>query len=284
MGIVRILLLVLLAALSTGQANAQTYPRPTGYVVDAADILPAGEEAALAARLQTLDQSTGTQLAVVTVPSLEGREIEDYGIGLLRAWGVGQADTDRGAILLVAPNERRVRIEVGFGLEPVLTDALTSTIIRREIIPRFRAGDLAGGTIAGADALIGHLQLPAEEQRTRAEQAQQEQAQTRERRGGINWIGIVFWLVVLGFVLLPAVIGGMRSGRRRKGPWGVRGGRRRRGGDVDWGIALWTIANIASAASRSGGGGSDGWGGGGGGGFGGFGGGSGGGGGASGSW
>lgn len=284
MGTVRLFLLILLATLSAGPAHAQTYPRPTGYVVDAADILPPGEEAALSSRLQALDQSTGTQLAVVTVPSLEGREIEDYGIGLLRAWGVGQADTDRGAILLVAPNERRVRIEVGFGLEPVLTDALTSTIIRREIIPRFRTGDLAGGTVAGADALIGHLQLPAEEQRTRAEQAQQEQVQSRQGRG-VNWISIVFWLVVLGFVLLPAVIGGMRSGRRQKGPWGARGGRRRRGGDVDWGIALWTIANIASAASRSGGGSSDGWGGGGGGGgFGGFGGGSGGGGGASGSW
>lgn len=283
MSLLRLALLALVLALFGGAATAQSYPQPTGHVVDAANVLPAGQAQALAARLEALDRQTGTQLAVVTVSSLEGRTIEDYGIGLLRAWGVGQEGRDNGAVLLVAPAERRVRIEVGYGLEPVITDALSFLVINREILPRFREGDLPGGIVAGAEALIGHLAAPPDQQQaaTEAAAAERERAAERSRSGGSGGFALIFWLAILFVVVLPALAGAFGRGRRRAGPWGDRGGRRR-GGD-GMGIALWTLANIAAnvAASSSRGGGGFG---GGGGGFGGFGGGSGGGGGASGSW
>ena len=97
---------------------------------------------------------------MVTLPSLQGYDIEDYGYQLGRAWGIGQKGKNNGALLIIAPTEKKVRIEVGYGLEPVLTDALSSLIIQREILPRFREGDYAGGTTAGVDALISELAEP----------------------------------------------------------------------------------------------------------------------------
>ncbi|MBM3927073.1 MAG: TPM domain-containing protein [Sphingomonadales bacterium] len=275
------LALILLFAAAV-PASAQTFPRFTGFVVDAADILPPDVEASLTQTLDRLQQDTKRQLIVATVPSLQGYTIEDYGYRLGRAWGVGLEDADNGAILLVAPNDRRVRVEVGRGLEPILTDALSSVTINQEILPRFRDGDMAGGVVAGTDAIVAQLRASPEEQQAKLDAAVKQFDQTRARRGGNRSNGgfplsLAFWGMVVLFVLLSFARRG--KGRRYRGD----------GGSGALPIILWSIANeIGREASRGGGGGS--WGGGGGGGgwggggFTGGGGGSFGGGGASGSW
>ena len=129
--------LVLVAALCALPAfAAPKFPPLTGRVVDDAQILSPDVERDLTDKLESLETTTGRQLVVATVPSLQGYPIEDYGYQLGRAWGIGEKDKDTGAILLVAPNERKVRIEVGYGLEPVMTDALSSVIIQSAILPK----------------------------------------------------------------------------------------------------------------------------------------------------
>ncbi len=147
--------LALIAALLIGSAaQAEIPPRPEGPILDAADIIPAADEAALDAKLRAYNAETGRALLVVTVPSLEGRDIAEYGVELGQTWGVGGKSTDQGLILLVAPNERRMRFEVGYGLEQYLPDVLAGRIIRDVITPRFKAGDFPGGIAAGIDAAI----------------------------------------------------------------------------------------------------------------------------------
>lgn len=264
-------------------AAAQEYPAFTGLVVDAADVLPPADEARLKAELEALQRDTGRQLVVATVADLQGYPIADYGNGLIRHWQVGLADVDNGAILLVAPKDRKVRVEVGYGLEPILTDAFASVTIRETILPRFRAGDLPGGVTAGAAALVAQLRAAPEEASARAAAAEAKFDREQPRTGGAPRggddgvpVALIFWGVVLLFFILPLFARGPR-GRR----WG--------GGGSNWPIVLWAIGNELSRGSRGGGWGG-GWGSGGGGGgwrgggFTGGGGGSGGGGGASGSW
>lgn len=265
-------LLVLLPA----SAAAPMLPALTGRVVDQADLLDPQQEAAITAKLETLERATTRQLVVVTVPSLHDYPIEDFGFALGEQWKIGNAEADNGAILLVAPNERRVRIEVGDGLEAILPDAMAWIIIRDRITPRFREQDYPGGIAAGVDGIVEQLQAPLEVAEERARAAAQERARARSGEGD-GWIGplVVFGIVIV-FMLLPALFG-----RRR-------GRRYRRGGDLG-SIILWSAIDAAVRSGGRGGGGS-GWGGGGGwsggGGGGGFsgGGGSFGGGGASGSW
>ena len=265
---VRGLLIALALAAAPAAALAQTFPPLSGRVVDQANILSPAVEADLTARLAAVEQRSGAQIVVATVPSLQGYEIEDYGYRLGRAWGIGQADNDDGVVFLVAPNERRVRIEVGYGLEPVLTDAMSSVILQERVLPRFRDGDIEGGVVAGVDGVISQVSAePAEAQRRVAE------AEAAQESSGFDPVaGIVMALVI--FWILSSVLGALRFGRKR----------RRRGGGL-LPIILWSLAESASSSSRRGGG----WGGGGGGfggGGGGFsgGGGSFGGGGASGGW
>jgi uncharacterized protein len=261
--LIALLLAAVLAVLQLASPAfaAPTYPPLTGRVSDAAGVLPADVAAALETRLKALEDTTGTQLVVATVADLEGYEIEDYGVGLLRAWGIGQKGTNNGAILLVAPAQRKLRIEVGYGLEGTLTDAMSSQIIRRTIVPRIKAGDMAGGIVAGADELIQLLQLPPDQQLQAAASAAQAQPKARQGPG----LGALVWLIILIVWIFLA----SRPGRRG----------RSRGPVVIWGPGI---------GGSWGGGGGGGWGGGGGfgGGGGGFGGGggSGGGGGASGGW
>ena len=243
-------------------------PALTGRVVDAADILPPEVEVSIGAKLAQLEASTTRQLVVATVPDLGGYDIADYGYQLGRSWGIGQKEDDNGALLIVAPNERRVRIEVGYGLEPVLTDAVSSLIIQRQILPAFREGDLPRGVEAGVDAIVEQLKLPPEEAQAAAARAAEAQARQPDRDGGIG-IGSFFWLFIIAFWLLPALF--RRRGRRYRRSTGV-------GEAILWGLATGAI----NSRSRGGGGGFGG-GGFGGGGFGG-GGGSFGGGGASGGW
>ncbi len=267
--------LLLLAVLVATPAFAQNFPKLTGRVVDQANILTPEQELDLSSKSDALEAQTGRQFVVATVNSLEGRPIEDYGYRLGRAWGIGQKGEDNGVILLVAPKERKVRIETGYGARVFLTDAVSSIIIRNSILPQFRKGDYGAGIEAGANEIIKQMSLPPDQAKAKAAEA--EQAQQARRRSGGGALPAIFWVMIFGFVLLSMA---RRAGGRRY--------RTRRGGISPW-IVLWGL-NEAASASRRGGwaggsfGGGGGWGGGGG--FGGFsgGGGSFGGGGASGSW
>lgn len=283
MSIVRFLLALLLLVPLTAQA--QNFPkRDREPVVDAASLLNAAQKAEITKLAEDINKATTRQFVVATIPDLQGYDIADYGYRLGRAWGIGQKDANNGIILIVAPKERKVRIEVGYGLEPIMTDALSSSIINDTILPRFRAKDVPGGIVAGAQAIAEQMKLPLEAAEAKAKAAADKAAATprQARRSGGFPFGLLFWGVILLFVLIPM----LAFGRRRRGPWGAR---RYRGGD-DSGvlpILLWSIASEMSRGGGSsgwgGGDGGGGWGGGDGGGFSG-GGGSFGGGGASGSW
>ncbi len=154
----RALVALLIAALWIGAAlAAANFPALTGRVVDAAKILSPVTIADLERKLADLEQKSGIQLEVATVPSLEGEEIEPYANELFRFWKLGEAKKDNGVLLLIAPKERRVRIEVGYGLEGTLTDAISSLIIANAIAPRFKAGDFNGGVRRGVDDIITTL-------------------------------------------------------------------------------------------------------------------------------
>lgn len=127
---------------------------PVGRVNDFADILSPQTEQTLEELLARYEAATTNQLVVVTVPSLGGESIERYSIRLAEKWKIGQKEKDNGIILLVAPQERRVRIEVGYGLEPVLTDATSALIIQRTILPAFKRGDYDAGVQMGVEQLI----------------------------------------------------------------------------------------------------------------------------------
>ncbi|MFN3230508.1 MAG: TPM domain-containing protein, partial [Asticcacaulis sp.] len=135
------LVCVLMLALSGPAWAKPEFPALTGRVVDQANILPPETEQQLEVRLAALEASTPDkdQLVVVTVADLGGYEIADYGYQLGRHWAIGQKDKDNGVLLIVAPNDRKVRVEVGYGLEPVITDAVSSLIIQNKIVPKFKA-------------------------------------------------------------------------------------------------------------------------------------------------
>lgn len=139
------------------QASSQPAVVLTGYVTDAAGIIDATQAEALSKRLHALEQATGHRMVIVTVRSLDGQDIAAFTTALANAWGIGRAEHDDGVVLLVAPNERKVRIAVGYGLEKTLPDALCGHIIEEQMLPRFRQGNLATGIEAGATALINQL-------------------------------------------------------------------------------------------------------------------------------
>ncbi len=148
------------------------FPALTGRVVDDANILNPATRDELTAMLAQHEQATGQQVVVVTLASLQGYPIEDFGYQLGRYWGIGQKDKNTGALLIVAPNERKVRIEVGYGLEGKLTDAQSRMIIEREILPAFRQGNYNAGVIAGTEAVLKTLGGTGEIQATQTAPSQ----------------------------------------------------------------------------------------------------------------
>lgn len=223
----RLLFLVLL--LFAFPAAAQDFPKLTGRVVDAANIIPEAEESALTQKLAALQQASSRQLVVATIPDLQGYPIEDYGYQLGRHWGIGQKGANNGVILLVAPNQRKVRIEVGYGLEPIITDALSSTIVEDRILPAFKAQDYPRGIREGTDALIAQLGAPPEQAERAAIEAQQQQQQRQQQQSsagsggssGGSVLTLLFWGFILLFVILPMFRGGKRGRRHRRGGGGV---------------------------------------------------------------
>ncbi|BFM21856.1 TPM domain-containing protein [Gilvimarinus japonicus] len=146
-------LLLLLPAMAWAQ-SAPEFPELTGRVVDRAQMLSPEVEARLSQMLQAHEQASTEQVVVVTLANLQGYPIEDYGYQLGRHWGIGQKDKDNGALLIVAKEERKIRIEVGYGLEGRLTDAQSSVIIDSVITPAFRQGDFQAGIVKGTAAMV----------------------------------------------------------------------------------------------------------------------------------
>ena len=172
---------------------APNFPELKGRITDLANLLSAEDKAAIEADLTALEAKSTDQIAVVTVPTLQGYTIEDYGYQLGRHWGIGQAGKDNGALLIVAPTERKVRIEVGRRLEPLLTDTMSSVIVQNSILPRFRRGDFSGGVRAGVtdmkDVLLGDAE------------AVKERAKGGRADGEVDWIGLIFIAIWIGIFL-----------------------------------------------------------------------------------
>ena len=234
---------------------ALTFPPLTGRVVDQAGVLDAAAEARLATKLADLESKTGTQLVVATLNSLQGTDIADFGYQLGRHWGIGQKGKNNGALLIVAPTERKVRIEVGYGLEGTLTDAVTRLIIDNAVLPRFRTGDFAGGIERGTDDLIQLLSGDVEDFKRRAA------AQSGRPAGSEGLSGFVVVLVVLGvFVVLFLGRSRGRRGRRQSSLWGVPVGGAWSSGASGWSSGGWSSGG-SDGGGFSGGGGSFGGGG-----------------------
>jgi len=188
-------------------------------VVDAANLLKPEERATLEAKLKAHEDRTTDQVVVATLRSLEGYEIEDYANRLFRHWQLGQKGKDNGALLLVAPQERKVRIEVGYGLEGALTDALSKVIITTAIAPQFQRGSFAGGINGGVDAMLSILTGDAEEWHRRA--------QVREESTTSIDPVVAFIILLILFFLISRLMGAGRSRgirRGRHGPWIVTTG------------------------------------------------------------
>src|SRR6476619_6323940 len=190
-----------LALLLLVPALALDFPVLTGRVVDDAGILDAGTRAALTQKLAEFEAKTSDQLVVVTLKSLQGTSVEDFGVELGRHWQIGQKGKNNGVLLIVAPNERKVRIEVGYGLEGALTDAVSRLIIENAILPRFRAGDFPGGINRGVDDIISVLTGDAEEWKRRAAQRPDTVSQTPSTQSDPVWPVIIIIMVVVGVII-----------------------------------------------------------------------------------
>jgi uncharacterized protein len=184
-------------------AVAQTFPALTGRIVDQADVISADARRTIEPKLVDLETKSGIQLVVATINSLEGQEIEPYANALFRNWKLGEKTKNNGVLLLVAPKERRVRIEVGYGLEGTLTDALSKVIIANAITPRFKAGDFSDGISRGVDDIITVLTTDASEWEKRPSL----RLDNHPASDPVNWILI---LIVIVIVVLLIVSPGFR--------------------------------------------------------------------------
>jgi len=164
--------LVLAAVIFTAIASpllAQTFPQPQGYVNDFAGLLSPGGKNSLETKLALLEKETGAEVAVVTVKSLDGMTVEDYASRLFEKWGIGKKNKDNGVLFLTASDDRKVRIEVGYGLEAVITDARAGRILDNEVLTAYKRGDYEAGIIAGVNAIESYVRSgtpPATEEET----------------------------------------------------------------------------------------------------------------------
>ena len=244
-----LLLIVVLGWCASPVPAAAELPQLTGRVVDNAGLLSAAAQSRIETKLKTLEDQSDIQLVVATVKSLGGEEIEPYANRLFRAWKLGEAKTNNGVLVLVAPNERKVRIEVGYGLEGTLTDATSKLIMVNAMTPRFKAGDYQGGIESGLDDIIAVLSTDKADWQKRPHL----QAQGAKAEGGIS-IGTIVIVIVVFFVLVAL----FRRSRGRGGPGGMI--------FIPGGGSTWTSGGGSSGGSSgdsgfSGGGGSSGGGG-----------------------
>ena len=233
--------------------------------------------------MRAYNRDTGRAIIVATVPTTGGESIESYATRLFSTWGIGGAERDMGLLLLIARDDRKMRIEVGYGLHGYFGGIMAGRVIRDTITPRFKEGNFDAGVTDGINAIIAHLANSPEDAIAIEEAAQAAQAE-RSSSGGFP-VGALIWLGFLFFFFVLPILRGIGKSRKYrakgKGPWGARGKHDDidGSGGLDTGAAsiiLWEIGKAIASSGGSGGGG--------GGGFGGFGGGSSGGGGASGGW
>ncbi len=198
------LVLSLVPGLAAGVAGAQglqPIPPLAARVTDTTGTLDAGQKAALEAKLAAFEREKGAQVAVLIVPTTQPEDIAQYSIRVVDAWKLGRAQPDDGALLLVAKDDRRLRIEVGYGLEGALPDAIASRIIRETITPRFRQDDYYGGIDAGVDRILGVIRgeaLPPPDERWQGERAPPR---------GLQILPMLFFGVLVASGVLRAIFG-----------------------------------------------------------------------------
>jgi uncharacterized protein len=240
------------------QALALSFPALTGRVVDQAGIIPLQTRTALEAKLAALEDKSSIQLVVATVRSLEGGDVESYANQLFRFWKLGEAKRNNGVLFLVAPNERKVRIEVGYGLEGTLTDALSSVIIQSAVLPRFKANDYPGGIERGVDGIIEVLTTDTSEWHRKV------RVRNEDLWNVFNFVFPIAMFLLFGFVGSYM----MRSAHGTAGRYVRRGGRTvfvPSSSGWDWGSSSsgsgWSSGSSDWGGGFSGGGGSSGGGG-----------------------
>lgn len=252
-----LLIILVFPLISLWAQDIPPRPNPPKLVNDLADMLSGREESLLEQKLVTYNDTTSTQIAIITIESLNGHDVVDYAYKIGEAWGVGQKGKNNGIVVLVSKNDRETAIVTGYGMEGAITDAAASRIQRDHMRPHFREGNYFEGLDEATTAII---QMAAGEYNADG------------KRPGKGIAGAIVFFIILFFIILPIL---SAVGRSRKNHFGRRG--------LDFWTVLWILSHMGGGRRGGGGGG---WGGGssGGGGFGGFGGGSFGGGGARGSW
>ena len=262
------LLLAMLAAMVLAMpAFAQDFPKLTGPVVDQADILTPEQEAVLDGKIRGLQANTQRQMTIATVSTLDGYEVSDYAFRLGEHWGLGDKARDDGLLLLIAPNDRKMWIAVGRGLEPYVTDAFSGRVVRNTLRPAFQSGDFFGGIDAATDQLIAQMQLSPEALEA---QAREQAKRDADAASGVDFGTVIFWLIIFFVFILPLIRSFARRGKKhkskRKKPWDDDDD------DDDWGggwggpIIIWGGGSGGGGSSWGGGGGfgGGGWSGGGG--------------------
>ncbi|HKY61827.1 MAG TPA: TPM domain-containing protein [bacterium] len=210
---IRLLFLGLCGLALAGPVRALDLPPPPDhYVTDQAGILSPATRAQLEEGLAAFERDTSNQVLVVTFPDLGGSSIEDFGIRLSERWRPGQSGRDNGAILIVSKSDRKVRIEVGYGLEGALPDAVAKSILQTEILPRFKAGDFDGGVRAGVEAIL------------KATAGEYKAASSRAFPAWIIILLIVLFILAILLLFLTTPYGLYRHGSYRGGSWGSSGG------------------------------------------------------------
>jgi uncharacterized protein len=203
--ILQVALTAALSLASTVAVGLEVPPAPTQWFTDRANLISASDAAALNQKLAAFEQESGAQFIVYVLPSLEGDSVEDFTIRAVEKWKVGQAKYDNGLVLFVFVQDRKIRVEVGYGLEGTITDAFSSRVIRQHIAPRFQQNDWAGGLNAGADALMAQIrkgEAPVE-------------PMERAREGEPAGTGSVLFMIILFviiFFILPSLLRSRRGG------------------------------------------------------------------------
>jgi uncharacterized protein len=237
------LFLLLLMLLAPARAEEPDIPNLVSYANDPAGIIPPEDESRLDNKLAYFWRDTGRQVVFVTVPDLQGYNIEDYGIQLARKWRIGRKGLNDGVILIVAPKERKVRIEVGYGVEGTLTDGMSWLIIQQKIVPKFKDGDMVGGIEAGLDGIMEQLKLSPEEAARLAKEADAAKAKDEEGSG-------TGWLVLVGVIVFFFAIVLFCSRNYKPQPYArAQGGKRSR--RSDGGVVLWGSSGSDSSWSSS---------------------------------
>ena len=237
----------LLAALAAALSYAADPPALTGRVVDAAHVLSAVARADLEGKLADLENKSGIQLVVATIPSLDGQAIEPYANTLFRAWKLGEAKKNNGVLLLVAPNEHRVRIEVGYGLEGTLTDATSAIIIANAAAPRFKAGDFDGGVTRAVEDIVTVLTTDS------ADWQKKPELRAEDNASSLDAITPLLFLLFVLFILFMA----RRSGGGLLGSSIILSSGGGRGGD-SFGGGGFSGGGFSGGGGSSGGGGASG--------------------------